>query len=254
MNRAGIYIITSTENSRVYIGSTVNFKNRWKHHRVSLRRGVHSNPHLQRAWNKYGEDTFEFGVLEYLDDPEELHLAEQFWMDVYQEEGKKLYNFGLAARSARLGRPHSEETKRRIGKAHTGQTHTEETRRKLSEIAKARPPISDETRRRLSKQGREHNRWGKHHTEATKRKIGKANKSNQYALGHTVSEEARCKMGRAKAKPYPAFFHKGTGEIIPAGVNLRALCREYGLHQGHMWAVTAGRAHSHKGWVLLALS
>ena len=82
-----------------------------------MRRNIHDNSYLQNAWNKYGEKTFRFEVLEYLDDLDELHLAEQFWMDVYREEDRKLYNIGECAYNALRGRKRgspSEETRQRM--------------------------------------------------------------------------------------------------------------------------------------------
>lgn len=117
-NGAGIYAITNTVNGKIYIGSTsTGFRQRWSVHRACLGGGYHHNPHLQHSWDKYGKDTFEFDVLEHLHKQEELHLAEQFWMDIYREEGKTLYNYGLAARSPWLDRSQTEEHKRKISEA-----------------------------------------------------------------------------------------------------------------------------------------
>lgn len=178
---SGIYIITNKENGKVYIGSTNNFGTCWYLHRNSLRKGVHHNQYLQRSWNKYGEDAFEFGVIEYLDDLEQLHLVEQFWMDVYREEGKELYNFGLA-----------------VDNPMRGQTHTEETKRKMSEVRKG-VPKSEEHRSRISKA-----RMGHAVSEEARRKIGAAKVGNQYALGHKRSEEARRKMSESAKRRAPA--------------------------------------------------
>src|SRR5215204_1623671 len=64
---SGIYQIKCTSNGKFYIGSAVDVLNRCEHHRSSLRRGDHRNAHLQAAWIKYGEDHFEFTVLELTD-------------------------------------------------------------------------------------------------------------------------------------------------------------------------------------------
>lgn len=212
----------------IYIGSTVDFRQRWQSHGSLLRRGLHGNPHLQSAWDLYGEAAFEFGVLEYLNDLEELHLAEQFWMDVYQEEGKELYNFGLAAYNAALGRPRSEEAKRKQSKTLKGHLVSEETRRKISKAHKGRP-LSKEHRRKLSKARRRQ---------------------------PPASEETRRRMSEARrglcngAKPYPAFVHRETGEVIPAGINLKAMCRERGLTYENMCGVRNNRRPSCAGWIL----
>lgn len=56
----GIYIIICLANSVVYVGESVNMPQRLYEHRMRLRRGAHENPRLQNAWNKHGEDAFEF--------------------------------------------------------------------------------------------------------------------------------------------------------------------------------------------------
>ena len=64
--RTGVYCIRNTTNGKLYVGSAaVSFKARWNSHRNALRRGEHAAKHLQSSWNKYGEDKFEFLVLEY---------------------------------------------------------------------------------------------------------------------------------------------------------------------------------------------
>ena len=42
--------------------------------------GIHGNIHLQHAWNKYGEDNFEFSIIEECD-IELLDEREIFWID-----------------------------------------------------------------------------------------------------------------------------------------------------------------------------
>jgi group I intron endonuclease len=80
--KSGIYKITNKVNQKFYIGSTKNFfSKRWWSHRNDLRLQQHGNKYLQRAWDKYGEKSFTFSVLEE-DVPEEnLYEREQFWID-----------------------------------------------------------------------------------------------------------------------------------------------------------------------------
>lgn len=77
---SGVYQILCTANSKLYVGSSVSIWDRWLHHRRLLRRGDHTNLFLQRAWNRHGEERFEWSVLE-LVDPAELLAAEQRWID-----------------------------------------------------------------------------------------------------------------------------------------------------------------------------
>lgn len=112
---SGIYKITCTANGKVYIGSTTKIRKRWGWHRNDLRRGVHHNRHLQFAWNKYGEQCFEFEILEMVMFAEYLHDREQHWLDHYQAyDADKGFNHGKVARAPWLGRLHSDETKQKL--------------------------------------------------------------------------------------------------------------------------------------------
>lgn len=77
--KGGIYLITNKVNGKKYVGSTHNFELRWRGHRSMLNRKVHFNSHLQNAWNKYGEESFEFSILETLDDS--IDNFEQFLIE-----------------------------------------------------------------------------------------------------------------------------------------------------------------------------
>ncbi|QIW88501.1 hypothetical protein [Pseudanabaena phage PA-SR01] len=46
---SGIYQIINKENGKIYIGSTLNFKMRFRGHKSELRRGIHGNAHLQNS-------------------------------------------------------------------------------------------------------------------------------------------------------------------------------------------------------------
>ena len=63
MITTGIYKILNKINNKVYIGSAINIGKRWQDQRWHLKNNIHHNSHLQSAWNKYGEDSFEFMVL-----------------------------------------------------------------------------------------------------------------------------------------------------------------------------------------------
>ncbi len=73
---SGVYQIRCVPTGKIYIGSAVDLKARWDGHRRRLRRGVHHNAHLQYAWDKYGEASFEFSVLEYADKLDAVHMRE----------------------------------------------------------------------------------------------------------------------------------------------------------------------------------
>lgn len=64
-NRSAVYCIKNITSGKIYIGSSVDYLERWNQHKKSLRKGNHYNKHLQRAWIKYGEASFIFGIIEY---------------------------------------------------------------------------------------------------------------------------------------------------------------------------------------------
>jgi group I intron endonuclease len=80
-NCTGVYIFRNTKNGKCYIGSTVmTFKKRMDHHLWHLRENKHKNSHFQNAWNKYGEDVFEYDILEICDKSECLN-REQYYLN-----------------------------------------------------------------------------------------------------------------------------------------------------------------------------
>src|SRR5690606_19704596 len=63
-NKAGVYQIVNLKNGKIYIGSAKCFKVRANQHLKSLRENKHHNKFLQRSFNKWGEQSFLFEVLE----------------------------------------------------------------------------------------------------------------------------------------------------------------------------------------------
>ena len=96
-------------------------------HRYLLRIGKHPSKHLSASWKKYGEDAFEFSILEQCADAE-LLAREQHWMDVLKPQ----YNKRLIAES-NLGIPVSEEDKALKSVASKAWALSEEGRAQLSE-------------------------------------------------------------------------------------------------------------------------
>lgn len=77
-----IYSILNKENGKIYVGQSVNPKQRFAKHKSLLRYNKHDNDHLQNSWNKYGEDAFEFNILENSSD-EMLNDNESWWIEYF---------------------------------------------------------------------------------------------------------------------------------------------------------------------------
>lgn len=85
-----LYEIKNIINNKVYIGRTSNIKARWNRHRNELRKNKHHCIHLQRAWNKYGEENFKFSILDTKKSLEEIMELEKSYINVL--DNTKLYN------------------------------------------------------------------------------------------------------------------------------------------------------------------
>ena len=90
------------------MGSTIDFSSRRRQHRSKLRGNKHCNRHLQRAFNKYGEDKFSMVIVETISTVGDLLPREQAWIDKYDRE--QLYNASLVAGATR-GLNHIAETR-----------------------------------------------------------------------------------------------------------------------------------------------
>ncbi len=104
----GIYCIWNDSNDDCYIGSAVNLYSRISCHKSTLRNNKHFNLHLQRAWNKYGESSFDFFVLKFCDKTKCIE-EEQWCIDIL----KPKYNIRTLANS-NLGIACRNETKTKI--------------------------------------------------------------------------------------------------------------------------------------------
>ena len=179
--KSGIYRIRNIETGHVYIGSAKNFSRRKNSHYNRLRAGDHANSRLQRAWGKYGEDSFIFEIIEYVDielliSREQIHIDNVF--------GSNCYNIAPVAQSA-LGVRWSEAAKLAQSKRCVGREVSEETKLKLSKMLLGRI-VTDATRKRMSDAFRGHMV-----SEETKNKI------SDKAKGRVISEETRSKISAA---------------------------------------------------------
>jgi len=135
---AGVYQIRNLVNGKIYIGSSVVLSVRYSTHLKELRQGIHFNSKLQNSWNKHGEKSFEFSVLEYCD-PKETFEREQVYIDFL----KPAYNISFSVgtpNTPKAGTPEAMErylkTKNAIQK--NGTYQSEKYLRMRSEIMNRR--------------------------------------------------------------------------------------------------------------------
>jgi group I intron endonuclease len=131
---------------------------------------------LQRAWNKYGEESFQFDIVEYEGDRTEREKREQKLLNDLQPFGVRGFN-NCRFVGVTTGIKLSDETKRKISAANLGRKNSEATLRKLSEKkqGKLNPqwgrPMNDRQRAALIKRGKDHPWYGRSHSYETKLKL-----------------------------------------------------------------------------------
>ena len=267
-NASGIYLITCTITSKIYVGSAINLRQRRKGHFTDLQRNVHCNPKLQRAWNKYGEESFTFEILELVLLPELLTAREQHWFKKLKPFGNKGFNIAREAGSA-LGHRHTPETREKqrvvkLGKPNPnrgnqkGRKASPETRIRLSAARIGNTntlghTLSPEHRAKISTSLIGNTRaLGYKHSPETREKISKAH------LGRTLSEASRAKLSianKGQRRDPKAFESKRKTLIVtaPDGTEhfvhgVSEFCKEHHLNRAHLMQVARGKFSQHKGW------
>ena len=198
-NTPGVYKIVNLVNGNVYVGSSGNMRDRWCSHRCDLRLARHYNKHLQRAWNKYGEEAFRFDILQETD-TDALLVREEYFIKWYEENNHgRIYNLCRTPTKGTRGLTwsHTKETKLKISASLTGKKtgpRSAEARKRMSEAQlKRNYKRSDESRRQQSERQRG-KKLGPCSPE-TAAKIGAANKGK--TKGIPKSPEHRAKIAAA---------------------------------------------------------
>lgn len=131
--KSGVYRITLINDNRCYIGSSVDLGKRVRSHYTDLKSNIHTNSYLQRVWNKYGEDSFIFDILELCDRLEVLD-KEQYWIDYYESfSTENGFNLAPVAGST-LGLKKTEDQIENFRKAIQGKHDTILTQEQTSEV------------------------------------------------------------------------------------------------------------------------
>ncbi len=204
IKRIALWCINRTS-IKFYIGSvsSQSFKHRWNTHRRSLLANKHENPILQRAWNKYGSDSFIFQIIEIVKDKDIIYHRESFWLSQFKSK-YKVFNIVPVGMNPMLGRKHTKKTKEKI-----------KAKRKLQ------PPISELGRKKIS--------------DSLHKRV--------------QTEEEKRKRANHFIKPYPTFTNIETQEVIPPGINLKAMCEKRGFNNSKMSAVARGDRPIWRKWV-----
>lgn len=209
----GIYMIKNIVNGKVYVGKSFDINGRWRHHRYELNKGAHVNNHLQSAWNKYGEDSFEFSIVEECSE-DELNNKEIYWI-------KKMnaYHNGYNQTEGGEGTHLPEDIKQKISESAKerftnienhpmyGRHHSDESRDKMSISQRKR--FDDETQREKNSQVH----MGIRHSESSKKK-----------MSESVSGENNPRSRAIYCIELDEFFWGATDAHNKYDININSIC------------------------------
>ena len=202
---SGIYIIRNKTNGNIYIGSTSNFSKRKNRHFRYLQKNIHENRHLQNAFNKYGEDAFEFVIVKHT-------------TNLLEEEQKLLNEY--------FGKP---ECYNICGKAGSpgakGRIKTEEWRRKIAQSVKDFYQNNPEHIKKLSAL-----RLGKSISTEVKQKMSDSHKKGSHHHNAKLTEE---QVAIIKSKYVPKIYSYGR------------LAKEYGVDKKTIIRIIQGKTWLH---------
>ena len=218
--KAVIYKIINIQNAKFYVGSSTVLAARWRKHTRDLRAGKHHCPHLQAAWNKYGEDNFVFRVVEVVAHPDQLAAAEQRWLTEHHGQAH-CYNFAKYVDNSNRGVVRADSHKQALSAA-------------LIEFYKNNPHHAiGRQHSKASKELMRRNRVGKPVAESTRELLRLAN------IGKTASAETRAKLsaqrkGKVRAEEHAAKFNKAIVEVVSGVVypSLKAAKEAFGMSPG----------------------
>jgi group I intron endonuclease len=270
---SGIYQIRCRVNGKIYIGSAVNLQSRWRGHWRDLRNGVHINPHLQSAWNAYGENSFEFSVVEYVGDEMLLLQTEQSWIVKTNCTDRAFgFNVKLEATSAGMGIGRTwPGFKDPAGNAVTIVNLADFCRKNRLNMAAMSQLYKGQSKLKSHKgwthansvRQREYIKTHDGFIDPSGRAVGPIRNLAAFCRQHDLDDTHMVAVARGRIVSYrgwthvrgrkrlPDVVHKGF--IAPGGAvvritNLSAFCRACGLSVVHMHQLKSGIRPTHKGW------
>ena len=211
---SGVYQIRCIPTGKIYVGSAVDLRRRWYAHRCLLRRGNHPNRHLLHAWEKYGENNFEFTVLEFTT-PDKLLQVEQEWIDRTSCTDSNT-GFNICPTAKALVGLNVQVWEGFID-----------------------PDGIEVIITNLHSFCRENNLHVRSMQELAS---GKSNRRSHKGWTHRNSLH-----NRERTKVFDGFIDPQGCPVGPIK-NLSAFCREHELNEDSMYDVAKGRSYSHRGW------
>jgi len=134
--KSGIYIISNDIDHRIYVGSAINFKHRYRTHKSNLLKGKNCNVKLLNFINKYGIEHLTFTAAESCS-KECMIKLEQEYLDRLLPFNENGFNINKLAESP-LGYKHTDAAKTKM-KLREKRIVSQEEKQKLSNMRKGIP-------------------------------------------------------------------------------------------------------------------
>jgi len=243
--QSGIYKITCLKNNKIYVGSSVDYRDRIRSHFNSLKKGNHKNAHLQSAFSLYGINSFVHELLEIVIDKQKLLEREQYWLDYTQCYNREIgFNICITAGS-NLGRKITEQAKINIKNAILNRSE-EVKKNHIIAIKKANTGKCPPNKGIKMWENKPHPRGG-----LGKKYLNRKFTPEGYIKICEVNRRPKAegfkeKRSLASSKSY-YFIEPDTGCELKIE-NLKKYCIENGLNPTRMYEVAKGKLDYHRGW------
>lgn len=257
----GVYLIINTRTNDVYVGLTrTSFQHRWQNHQKELRANTHRNNRLQKAWNKYGSQAFEFVPIEEAGTYTQAEEAENFYLTYFKFIGVSLYNHKMPPYH-HGGQIPGKESRLKMRHSHLGRGQTPEARAKISATMRGRMPqaaYAANTREwsalispdgeifvsivNLSQFCRTH-----HLDTGTMSRLMRGMLTQHRGWRIYVEGEDYKNIPNPRAKAWGSFISPD-GVVYRDVINLNAFCKTHRLSQPAMRRLASGTTREHRGW------
>lgn len=227
-----IYKIENDITRKVYIGSTINPESRMLHHFAALRAGKHHSIHLQRSFDKYGEEHFHFSVIDECDADDRLQV-EQRYLDELKPFDEKSYNVSpIATNCVLCGEKNGMWGRRGEDNPNFGRKHTDEAKEKMSKNSHLRHRTPEENAK-ISK---------------TKREKFARGELVPWIKGKHLSEEQKKYFSEIHKKPI-VCYDLSTGAFVNEYLSRLEAEEETGISKSSISSVCQRRVKSTGGFI-----
>lgn len=176
--KPGIYRLQNIFTKRFYIGSSKNVYKRYYRHRQVLREGLKENLRIMEDCNKYGPNSFIFGVIEYCEE-NKLKEREQYYFELWKPQ----YNVWKSVYDA---------------------TGREFTKQQLADFKKVNRSIKDkELFRKKLREG-----WKKRKAKFSAEELSKKMADARRGIKHSEQTKVTMSINRRGKKKSPEWIEK----------------------------------------------